>query len=115
MDPVTENNSVLQVSVRLNVHHPIFKGHFPGQPVLPGVCMLEMIQEIMEEYMKQKLRISKGPLIKFLAMIVPDRNPFLVVEAHYDKRDGNIFVSGKIFHEATVFMKYNLEFIPEPA
>ena len=58
-DLVTENNSVLQVSVKLNAHHPIFKGHFPGQPVLPGVCMLEMIQEIMEEQLRQKLRIKK--------------------------------------------------------
>ena len=114
MDPVTEHNAVLQVPVRLNIHHPIFKGHFPGQPVLPGVCMLEMIQEIMEEYTKQKLRISRGPLIKFLAMIVPDRNPSIVVEALHDKRDGKIMVNGKIFHGSTVFMKYDLELIPEP-
>lgn len=114
-DLVTENNSVLQVSVKLNAHHPIFKGHFPGQPVLPGVCMLEMIQEIMEEQLRQKLRISKGPLIKFLTMINPDKNPFIIIEVQYDLTDEKITVRGKIFYEPTIFMKYHLELIPEPA
>ncbi|MDP4132316.1 MAG: 3-hydroxyacyl-ACP dehydratase, partial [Bacteroidota bacterium] len=84
MEPFVENNAVLQVPVKINIHHPIFKGHFPGQPVFPGVCMLEMIQEIMEAHLERKLRISKGPLIKFLSMIIPDKNPLLMVEILYE-------------------------------
>ena len=115
MGQLTESNSTIQVPIRLNILHPIFKGHFPGQPVLPGVCMLEIIREIMEEHTKQKLRISKAPLVKFLAMIVPHKNSSFVVEAHLNQKDGKMLVSGKIFHETAIFMKYNLALIPEPA
>ncbi len=26
--------------------HPIFKGHFPGNPIFPGVCQIEMMAQI---------------------------------------------------------------------
>ena len=32
-------------NVILNPDHLIYKAHFPGQPVTPGVCILQMIQE----------------------------------------------------------------------
>jgi 3-hydroxyacyl-[acyl-carrier-protein] dehydratase len=114
VNSITESPSALLVSVELNGAHPLFKGHFPGQPVLPGVCMLEMIQEMMAEQQGQKLRISKGPLIKFLAMIVPERNPSLLIELNYEPEPGGISVRGRIYYETTVFMKYHLVLVPEP-
>ena len=82
--------------------------------MLPGVCMLEMIRELMEDRLNQKLRISKGPLIKFLAMIIPEKNTSFEVDLHYETKDGSVDASGRIFHETTTFMKYNLQLIPEP-
>ena len=32
--------------VILNPDHLIYKAHFPGQPVTPGVCILQIIQEL---------------------------------------------------------------------
>lgn len=45
-------------TVLLHADHAIFRGHFPGQPVLPGVCMMEMIAEIAGEYFKTIFRIK---------------------------------------------------------
>ncbi|MBS1934927.1 MAG: hydroxymyristoyl-ACP dehydratase, partial [Bacteroidetes bacterium] len=42
-----ENISVKAV-LELNPAHDIFKGHFPETPVVPGVCMLQMLKEVME-------------------------------------------------------------------
>ena len=36
--------SKYSVSLRLESSHDIFKGHFPGNPVLPGVCQVEMVR-----------------------------------------------------------------------
>jgi 3-hydroxyacyl-[acyl-carrier-protein] dehydratase len=114
-DPVRENNGSLLALVKLNGKHAIFRGHFPDQPVLPGVCMLEMIREILEGSLQQKLRITGGPLIKFLSMIVPDKNPEFLVEINYEPKNGSIQANGKIFRDQAVFMKYSLVFTPPPA
>ena len=31
-----------EVWVEIDPTHPIFEGHFPDQPVLPGVCMVQI-------------------------------------------------------------------------
>ena len=31
----------LAFRVRLDAAHPVYAGHFPGNPVLPGVCTLQ--------------------------------------------------------------------------
>ena len=30
-------------SLELNPEHPVYEGHFPGNPVVPGVCQVQMI------------------------------------------------------------------------
>ena len=44
--------------VRLNAAHPLFAGHFPGQPVLPGVCTLDMVREALSEAVGRPCRFA---------------------------------------------------------
>jgi 3-hydroxyacyl-[acyl-carrier-protein] dehydratase len=94
-------------------NHAIFKGHFPGQPVLPGVCMMEMVAEITGDHLKKSLRISGGPLIKFLRMIDPQINPVICLEIKYSESGDFIHTNGKIFFGADSFMKFQLNLVPE--
>jgi len=32
-----------------DVSHPIFKAHFPSNPILPGFCHIEMLAEILSD------------------------------------------------------------------
>lgn len=36
-----------RLTVLLNPHHEVYNGHFPGHPVVPGVCSLQMIKECL--------------------------------------------------------------------
>jgi hypothetical protein len=74
--------------------------------------MVEMLKEVLEDLLRQELRISRAPVIKFLSMIVPDKNPDFIIELNYEKAAAAIGVQGRIFHEETVFMKCQLELIP---
>jgi 3-hydroxyacyl-[acyl-carrier-protein] dehydratase len=94
--------------------HAIFSGHFPGQPVLPGVCMMEMVAEIMGDYLKGSFRISGGPLIKFLRMIDPRINPEIQMEIKFNPSDEVIITSGRIFFGSDVFMKFQINLASEP-
>jgi 3-hydroxyacyl-[acyl-carrier-protein] dehydratase len=52
---VSNGSSSLEASFLLNPKHAIFAGHFPGQPVVPGVCMLQIIKEGLEQALDKKL------------------------------------------------------------
>jgi 3-hydroxyacyl-[acyl-carrier-protein] dehydratase len=108
---MTTTENQIQVVVELKAEHAIFKGHFPGQPVLPGVSMMQMIAEITGEYLKQPFRITGAPMVKFLHTIDPRRNPLINLEIKYESIPSKTIVSGKIFFGAEVFMKFqvNLE------
>ena len=46
------------VSITINSGHQIFEGHFPGQPVTPGVCMMQIIKELGEKWSNKKLMLK---------------------------------------------------------
>jgi 3-hydroxyacyl-[acyl-carrier-protein] dehydratase len=110
---LTETDNQIQATVKLKTDHAIFKGHFPGQPVLPGVCMMEMISEITGEYLHRSFSISGGPMIKFLHMIDPQKNPQVSLEIKYRYETEGLTTNGKIYSGSEIFMKFQLNLVPE--
>lgn len=66
--------------VLLNSQHDIFKGHFPGNPVTPGVCMMQIIKELSQEIVGSDLFMTSSSNVKFMALINPEINPKLKLE-----------------------------------
>ena len=58
--------------VSLDGRHEIFKGHFPKLPVLPGVCILQIVKDIVEDIVGYKLRLRQASNVKFMSLIMPD-------------------------------------------
>jgi 3-hydroxyacyl-[acyl-carrier-protein] dehydratase len=112
---LSESDNQMEATINLLADHAIFSGHFPGQPVLPGVCMMEMVAEVMGVYLKSSFRISGGPLIKFLRMIDPRINPLIHLEIKYQSSSQTTLVTGRIFSGSDVFMKFQLSLVPESA
>src|ERR1700742_5102343 len=75
----TEGNK-LTANIHLNADHPIFKGHFPGQPIVPGVCMMQIVKEVLEAHIKQLTRLVKASDLKFLAFINPEEQKDIQLE-----------------------------------
>ncbi|WP_300602561.1 3-hydroxyacyl-ACP dehydratase [Niabella sp.] len=83
-----ENNSgSVAADIRLNTAHPIFDGHFPGQPVLPGVCMMQIVKELAEDATGKKLFLGEAAQCKFLSMVDPEKTPELTVVIDYKQPD----------------------------
>jgi 3-hydroxyacyl-[acyl-carrier-protein] dehydratase len=66
--------------VNLNKDHAIFKGHFPGNPVTPGVCMMQIIKELTQEITGNSLTMTSSSNVKFMALINPEIHPKLKLE-----------------------------------
>ena len=53
-------------TIRLLPESPVYKGHFPGYPITPGVCLVEIALELMGE-----VRLVGAKNIKFTSPIIP--------------------------------------------
>lgn len=90
----------------LNASHRIFEGHFPGQPVVPGVCMMQIIKELLETAIQQSTRLVKADHLKFLSMIDPVARNMIRAELKYHiEENGEIPLTASLFHEDTVCFK----------
>jgi 3-hydroxyacyl-[acyl-carrier-protein] dehydratase len=97
----------LEVGFELNTHHPIFEGHFPGQPVLPGVCMIQIFKELIEKASNKKLFLTDAGSCKFLSMVDPRQSPKLIYTIDYNLNEGNCKANGVLKNETAVFLKLN--------
>lgn len=96
--------------IHLNKEHEIFKGHFPGNPVMPGVCMIQIIKELTEAATGKALFLSVSSNIKFMAIINPEVNPDLKLVLDISKIDGAMKVKNVTSFEDTVALKLNATF-----
>lgn len=53
------------------VDHPAFAGHFPGQPVLPGVVLMTLVMEALEARPALRTRLAGAPCIEQLKFVAP--------------------------------------------
>lgn len=65
--------------IRLNAEHPLFKGHFPAQPVLPGVCTLSIVRECLADIVACPVRFTEIRECKFTAAVDPRTTPELEI------------------------------------
>ena len=63
------------VTVLLNGDSPVYRAHFPGNPITPGACLLEMGRELASAVVKKDLSLEKADNIKFLKAIHPLQTP----------------------------------------
>ena len=48
----SSSNGLAFYSITIDQGHDIYKGHFPGFPVTPGVVEIEIVKELMECHLK---------------------------------------------------------------
>ncbi len=100
----------ISVVIELNQTHPIYSGHFPDQPIVPGVCQIQIVKELLEDLMGQKLKMITGDNIKFMGMIIPNLSPIVNIDVNYQINDSEIVCDSKLFFGETIFTKYKGKF-----
>ncbi|MBD8525407.1 hydroxymyristoyl-ACP dehydratase [Pseudomarimonas arenosa] len=73
--------------------HPCLPGHFPQQPLVPGVLILDRVVAAVRA-VRGDLRLCRLPQVKFLRPLLPDQP----AEIHWQAAD----------HEADVRVKFEV-------
>ena len=101
-----DGNQIL-AEIELNPGHDIYRGHFPGQPILPGVLQLQIVQEILASALGKKIRLKSASNIKFLAMVDPGQVISLQLEIEIISEIEDVCrVSAKIHSGNTLFLRF---------
>ncbi len=67
------NEGLGTYDLRLNADHFIFRCHFPEQPIVPGVCIVQMLAELLSGCAGRKLYVKEMRRVKFVGPVYPDR------------------------------------------
>ena len=103
-----QESGKISAALEINADHKIFEGHFPGQPVVPGVCMMQMVKEILEAVLEQPLRLYTADNLKFLTVIDPvETNTIQAVLKYTTAADESIQVAATFLNDAVVYFKMN--------
>jgi len=105
-----QDEQTVTALIKLKPDHEVFKGHFPGNPVMPGVCMIQIIKELTEQATGETLFLSVASNIKFMAIINPEKNDTLKLVLQLSEVDGQIKVKNTISFEDTLALKLNATF-----
>ncbi len=68
---IEQSEGVFIVALAINANSHIFDGHFPGQPVVPGACMLQLVKDVLSKQLSLELKLLKADNIKFLGLVQP--------------------------------------------
>ena len=66
----------------------VYRGHFPGKPVSPGVCNIEMIRECAEMLVGQDLKIDTIKQCRLTAVASPAVCPKVDVKVNVARIEG---------------------------
>lgn len=75
----SSDSTTWTIQIELNPDHTIYQGHFPEYPVVPGVCLLQLIKECVENIRQQKMQIVQVSSCKFLSAINPIETPRIAI------------------------------------
>jgi 3-hydroxyacyl-[acyl-carrier-protein] dehydratase len=99
-------DSKYRVQILINEKHEVFKGHFPGNPIMPGVCMMQIIKELTEQITESSLFLQSLSNVKFMALINPFLNPELLLELDVTTTEDNLIkVKNVSYFDETVALK----------
>ena len=101
--------------VRCNPSHPVYQVHFPGNPITPGACLLQLAGDLMRQKTGRPLYLKSSKNIKFLSILTPEQGKEVrFVFSHLVESETECRVQVVITDEQTVFSKMSLTFFYEP-
>ena len=90
--------------------NPIFKAHFPGNPIVPGACIIQVVKELYQNATGLDLEIKRVRNVKFKNIIHPGNPAVVTFSLSYAPlADGMLELKADVSHKDMVFNKMSLE------
>lgn len=111
---LTSDESEVIARIKLNPNHEVYKDHFPGQAVVPGVIQLQIVKEILEKLFNKNLFMGNITQVKYLNPITPVEVPELNISITYKNDNAGILKTNVLISfEEIIYTKARIIFTLE--
>ena len=69
-----KSDDAFAVEVTILPEHQIYEGHFPQQPVVPGVCTLTIIRECIGNILSKEVSFASIKECKYVSALIPQED-----------------------------------------
>ena len=101
----TETEFVTEI--RINKDHDIYRGHFPGLPVTPGVILMQLFKEEAERQTNKKLQLEQASNVKFMSVVDPNTEAHFFLHSEIQQEKDIVKLKGIARHNGNISLKIN--------
>ena len=91
-----------EFDVLLNPDCKVYKGHFPGEPVSPGVCSIQMVKECAEKMAGARLCFVQIKQCRFQQLLSPATTPELKIEISLKQEEDYLNAEAKVMNNGVI-------------
>jgi len=109
----TKNDGKIISTIQINASHQIFEGHFPNNPITPGVVQIQMVKEILQEALQQECLLKEVGRCKFLTILNPNEFPEIIVKIDYainEDKTLKVSAQGTTINGNQTFFKFTAKY-----
>lgn len=106
---VEESNGNIQAKAIIDKDNEIYKAHFPGDPITPGVCQMHLIKEVISfAYPNKKFKFKFSKQIKFTEALRPTEYSEVNININTHFNESELTATAQILSLDKIFLKAKL-------
>lgn len=86
-----------QFEVEMLASHPVYEGHFPGKPVSPGVCNMQMLKECAETLIGREMMLNFVKQYRMMAVMSPQATPQVQIRMNLAETEEGYTLSASVW------------------
>ena len=110
---IVKEGEVTIFQIALNPDCKVYEGHFPGEPVSPGVCNIRMIQECAEQVAGKPLFLSNLQQCRLTTLVTPLAHPEVEVIIRMEEKGETYKLKATLGKGEEVYLDLKAELITQ--
>ncbi len=95
--------------IQLNTQHAIYTGHFPNDPITPGVCVVQIATDLFAHIQQRACSMTAAKNIKFLNLIRPTEHEIVRYTLDWEAEGDNSYkVKAVVTDDDILFSKLSI-------
>lgn len=115
VESAIDDGDSYQVQLKMNPKHFIYDAHFPGNPITPGVCIVQTAGELLQRELKRDIYLQTVKNVKFLSLLIPaEDKSFSYSFSSIKETSTELCAKVVVSDEMQIFAKMSLVYSYEP-